>query len=53
MPATMPLKYIFKTTDEIPAERLVLYAECEGAWVLDQEGAVDRSKLDDFRTTNV
>lgn len=53
MPATMPLKYKFKTKDEIPAEHLPLYAEREGAWFLDVDGAVDKSKLDEFRTSNV
>ena len=50
---TMALKYKFKTKDEIPAEHLALYAEREGAWVLDVDGAVEKTKLDEFRTTNV
>ena len=49
----MPLKYKCKTKDEIPAEHLSLYAEREGAWVLDVDGAVEKSKLDEFRNTNV
>jgi hypothetical protein len=49
----MPLKYKFKTKDEIPAEHLPLYAERDGAWVLDVDGAVEKSKLDEFRNTNV
>ena len=49
----MSLKFKFKTKDEIPADQLPLYAEREGAWVLDVEGAVDKSKLDEFRTINV
>ena len=49
----MPLKFKFKTKDEIPADHLPLYAEREGGWVLDVEGAVDKSKLDEFRHTNV
>ncbi len=49
----MALKFRFKTKDEIPAEHLPLYAEREGAWLLDVEGAVDKAKLDEFRTTNV
>jgi len=49
----MALKFKFKTKDEIPAEHLALYAEREGAWLLDVDGAVDKSKLDEFRTTNV
>ena len=53
MPAIMPLKYKFKTKDEIPAEHLPLYAERDGAWLLDVDGAVEKSKLDEFRTSNV
>jgi hypothetical protein len=49
----MPLKYKCKTKDEIPAEHLPLYAEREGAWVLDVDGAADKSKLDEFRSSNV
>ena len=49
----MSLKFKCKSKDEIPADHLPLYAEREGAWVLDVEGAVDKAKLDEFRTTNV
>ena len=49
----MSLKFKFKSKDEIPADHLPLYAERDGAWVLDVEGAVDKAKLDEFRTTNV
>ena len=49
----MALKFKFKTKDEIPAEHLPLYAERDGAWLLDVDGAVDKSKLDEFRTSNV
>jgi hypothetical protein len=48
----MALKFKFKSKDEIPADHLPLYAEREGAWVLDVEGAVDKAKLDEIRTTN-
>ena len=30
-----------------------LYVERDGAWVLDAEGVVDKTKLDEFRSTNV
>jgi len=43
----------FKTKDEIPAEHLPLYAERDGPWLLDVDGAVEKTKLDEFRTTNV
>ena len=49
----MALKFKFKSKDEIPAEHLPLYAEREGAWVLDVDGATDKAKLDEFRTTNL
>jgi hypothetical protein len=49
----MALKFKFKSKEEIPTEHLPFYAEREGGWVLDVEGAVDKSKLDEFRSTNV
>jgi len=49
----MALKYKFKSKDEIPAEQQGLYVERDGSWVLDVDGAVDKSKLDEFRTNNI
>jgi hypothetical protein len=49
----MALRFKFKTKDEIPAEQSSLYVERDGAWVLDAEGIVEKSKLDEFRNTNV
>lgn len=49
----MPLKYKFKTKDEVPADLAALYVEREGAWVLDAEGVVEKTKLDEFRNSNV
>ena len=49
----MGLKYRIRTRDEAPEEQRGLYAEREGGWVLDVEGAVDKAKIDEFRTTNV
>ena len=49
----MALKFKFKTKDEIPAEHLPLYAERDGGWVLDAEGVVEKTKLDEFRNSNV
>ena len=49
----MALKYKFATKQEIPAEHQSLYVERDGAWILDAEGVVEKSKLDEFRTTNV
>ncbi|MBI1178315.1 hypothetical protein GC207_12840 [bacterium] len=49
----MALKYKLKSKEEAPAELASLYVERDGAFVLDVEGAVDKTKLDEFRTTNV
>jgi hypothetical protein len=49
----MPLKFKFRSKDEVPAEHLSLYAERDGAWVLDVEGAVEKAKLDEFRNNNL
>jgi hypothetical protein len=49
----MALKYKFKTKDEIPAELQSLYVEREGAWTLDAEGVVEKSKHEEFRTNNI
>lgn len=49
----MALKFKFKTREEIPAEHQSLYVERDGAWHLDAEGIVEKSKLDEFRNTNV
>src|SRR5688572_2415865 len=39
--------------DEVPVEHQPLYAERDGVWVLDVEGGTDKSKVDEFRATNV
>src|SRR5687768_15012963 len=49
----MPLKFKFKSREEIPAEHQALYVERDGAFVLDVEGAVEKTRLDEFRSTNV
>jgi len=49
----MALKFKFKSKDEIPSEQAALYVEREGSWVLDAEGVVEKSKLDEFRKANV
>ena len=36
----MSLKSKFKTKEEIPAEHLSYYAERDGGWILDVDGAV-------------
>jgi hypothetical protein len=47
----MALKY--KSKDEVPSEHLALCVERDGAFVLDAEGAVDKAKVDEFRTNNL
>jgi hypothetical protein len=49
----MPLKYKFKSREEVPAEHATFYVERDGAWVLDADGVVEKTKLDEFRSTNV
>ena len=49
----MPLKFKFKSREEIPSGQESLYIERDGAFVLDVEGAVEKTRLDEFRHTNV
>ena len=49
----MALKFKFKSKDEVPAELAAHYVERDGAWVLDADGAADKSKLEEFRSNNV
>ena len=49
----MPLHFKHPTRAEIPAELQPFYVERDGAWHLDVEGAVDKSRLEEFRTTNI
>ena len=49
----MALKFKHQTKAEIPAELQSLYVERDGAWCLDVDGAVDRAKLEEFRTNNI
>ena len=49
----MALKFKYQSKTEIPAEHLSFYAERDGAFVLDAEGVVDKTKLDEFRTNNL
>src|SRR6267143_2368488 len=48
MISRMPIKFKAKSKQEIP-----LYVEEDGGLVLDVEGAVDKTKLDEFRTNNI
>ena len=49
----MALKFKMKSKAEIPAGLEAHYVERDGGWVLDADGAADKSKLDEFRNTNV
>src|SRR5579859_2900791 len=49
----MALKFKVKSKAEIPAGLEAHYVERDGCWVLDADGAADKSKLDEFRNTNV
>ena len=49
----MPLKYKFATKQEIPAEHQPFYVERDGAWLLDADGVVSQTKLDEFRQNNI
>ena len=49
----MPLKYKYSTKQEIPAEQQSLYVERDGAFYLDADGVVDKSKADEMRNHNI
>jgi hypothetical protein len=49
----MNLKYKLASLDLAPAEVKHLYTEQDGSWLLNVEGAVEKSKVDEFRTNNI
>src|SRR6476659_6450428 len=49
----MALKLKYKTKDEVPAELQTIYVERDGAFELDVDGVVDKTKHDEFRALNV
>ena len=49
----MPLKFKYATKQEIPAEHQAFYVERDGAWLLDADGVVSQTKLDEFRQNNI
>src|SRR5215469_15278303 len=49
----MAIKFKAKSKEEIPAELQSLYVERDGGFVLDVDGAVDKSKLEEFRAYNI
>jgi hypothetical protein len=48
----MALRFKYTAKDEIPAEHLSLYVEREGAFVLDAEGVVEKTRFDESRASN-
>jgi len=48
----MAIKFKAKSKEEIPSELQSLYVEREGGFVLDVEGAVEKSKVEEVRGTN-
>jgi hypothetical protein len=49
----MALKFKYPSLEQIPAEVAGLYQEKDGAFVLDLEGAVEKSRLDEFGNNNI
>ena len=49
----MALKYKYASKEQVPAEQAGLYVEREGAWLLDAEGAVEKTKHDELRNHNI
>src|SRR4051812_31119343 len=49
----MKLKYKVTNKEEVPAEQLPFYTEHDGALVLDVDGAIDRTKLDEFQKEKI
>jgi len=48
----MAIKFKAKSKEEIPSELQSLYVEREGGFVLNVEGAVEKSKVEEVRGTN-
>jgi len=51
--SAMAIKFKAKSKEEIPAELQAFYLERDGAFVLDVEGAVDKSRVEEVRSSNV
>jgi hypothetical protein len=49
----MALKAVFETKEEIPESLSEYYEEKDGRYVLAVEGLTDKSKLDEFRNSNI
>ena len=49
----MALKFKYATKQEIPAEHQSFYVERDGAWLLDADGVVSQTRLEEFRQSNI
>lgn len=49
----MALKFRYAKKDEVPGDVAAFYAERDGAWLLDVDGAAEKAKLDEFRSNNL
>lgn len=49
----MALKFKYANAGEVPAELKSFYSEREGAFYLDADGVVEKTKLDEFRQNNI
>src|SRR4051794_16733996 len=48
----MNLKFKYQKQEDIPSELSQLYSEHNGAFILNVDGAIDQTKVDDFRSQN-
>ena len=49
----MNIKYKYRSADEIPEAVRPFFAEQNGEWLLQADGAVDKARLDEFRQNNI
>jgi hypothetical protein len=49
----MPLKYRYDKQTDIPSDQVGHYKEHNGSFILDVDGAVDKSRLDEFRASTL
>jgi hypothetical protein len=49
----MTLKFKYNSKDQIPSDHQAFYTERDGAFVLNAEGIVEKSRLDEFRQQNI
>src|SRR5258705_401183 len=49
----MPLKYRYDKQTDVPSDQVSFYTEHNGSFILDVDGAIDKSRLEELRTSNV